>query len=88
MNKRQGRKISRMLRNKSRKTLKSISPIQLEYEDLVTNHEVSSPQHASLQEPFENLAINKKKRKELKPVPIWRFPSGMTMIFSGSSVIG
>jgi hypothetical protein len=47
MNKRQGRKISRMFINKSRKTLKVSSPIQVEDEELITNQEVSSPQHVS-----------------------------------------
>jgi hypothetical protein len=63
MNKRQGRKISRMFRNKSRKTSKSCSPIQGEDEELVTNQEVSSPQHISLQEPIEKVYKEKEKEK-------------------------
>jgi hypothetical protein len=43
MKKLQGRKISRMLRNKSRKTANVNSPIQIEDEELVKNQEVSSP---------------------------------------------
>jgi hypothetical protein len=79
MNKRQGRKISRMFRNKSRKTSKASSPIQVEDEELVTNQEVSSPQHISPQEPIEK-SLKKKRRRKLKPIPIWRFPSGRTNI--------
>jgi hypothetical protein len=63
MNKRQGRKISRMFRNKSRKTSKASSPIQVEDEELVTNQEVSSPQHVSSHEPIENLSKEKEKEK-------------------------
>jgi hypothetical protein len=48
MNKLQGRKISRMLRNKSRKNSNVSSPVQIEDEELVKNHEVSSPQKISL----------------------------------------
>ena len=51
-----------MFRNKSRKTSKPSSPIQVEDEELVTNKEVSSPQHVSSQEPIEN--ISKEKEKE------------------------
>jgi hypothetical protein len=76
MNKRQGRKISRMFRNKSRKTSKASSPIQVEDEELVTNQEVSSPQHVSSQEPIENLAKEKEKeRTETGPnleVSFWK----------------
>jgi hypothetical protein len=43
MNKRQGRKISRMFINKSRKTSKASSPIHVEDEEWATNQEVSSP---------------------------------------------
>jgi hypothetical protein len=76
MNKRQGRKISRMLRNKSRKTLKVSSPIQIEDEELITNQEVSSPQHVSSQESIENLAKEKEnERIETDPnleVSFWK----------------
>jgi hypothetical protein len=68
MNKRQGRKNSTMFKNKSRKTSKASSPIQVEDEDLVTNQEVSSPQHVSSHEPIENLAKEKEKeRTEIDP---------------------
>jgi hypothetical protein len=57
-----------MFRNKSRKTSKSSSPIQVKDEELVTNQKVSSPKHVSSQEPIENLA--KEKEKE-RTDPIW-----------------
>jgi hypothetical protein len=63
MNKRQGRKISRMLRNKSRRNSKSSSPIQVEDEELVTNKKLSSPQSISLQEPIEKVSKEKEKEK-------------------------
>jgi hypothetical protein len=59
MNKRKGRKISRMFRNKYRKNLKASSPIQVEDEELVTNREFSSTQHISSQEPIEKVAKEK-----------------------------
>jgi hypothetical protein len=65
-----------MFRNKSRKTSKASSPIQVEDEELVTNQEVSSPQHVSSQEPIENLAKEKEKeRTETDPnleVSFWK----------------
>jgi hypothetical protein len=75
MNKRQGRKISRMLRNKSRKTSKVSSPVQIEDEELVKNQEVSSPQTILHRNPLKR-SLKKQRRKKLKSIPIWRFPSG------------
>lgn len=63
MNKRKGRKISRMIINKSRKDYKIRSPLQIEDEDLVRNQEVSSPRHNFLQEPVEKVTEEIKKEK-------------------------
>jgi hypothetical protein len=81
MNKMQGRKISRIFRNKSRKTSKASYCIQVDDEELATNNEVSSPQHVSpyhisSQEPSENLAKEKEKeRTETSPnleISFWK----------------
>jgi hypothetical protein len=45
MNKRQGKHISIMLRNKSRKNSNVSSPIQIEDEELVKNQDGSSPEN-------------------------------------------
>jgi hypothetical protein len=66
MNKRQGRKISRMLRNKSRKNSNVSSPVQIEDEELVKNQEVSLPLNISshtMEEPAEKVVEESEKGK-------------------------